>query len=127
MSSSRPSQTTLLNRVEIRRLPGLLHGRDDIHGHVEGLLDPFALVLSLWICALAFDRSVGSQYLILSLAVVMLTFPGRSRLHVNVARLFVDAALYALTLMSLLIFFGWATKHLNVFATAAITNWLWFG
>jgi putative colanic acid biosynthesis UDP-glucose lipid carrier transferase len=127
MSNTRTADRGALPGLEIRQLPGLLHGRDDIHGHVEGLLDAFALVLSLWICAFAFDNDVGSQYLILSLVVVMLAFPGRSRLHVSIARLVVDIVFYALTLMGLLIFFGWATRHLDLFPQAAIVNWLWLG
>lgn len=114
-----------LPQTEIRQLPGLLHGRDDIHGHVEGLLDPLAFVLSLCICAIAFDRDFGPQYLILSLVVVMLTFPGRSRLHVSIPRLIRDLAVSSLTLIGLLIVFGWATGYLNVFPERGILHWLW--
>ncbi len=111
--------------LEIRQLPGLLHGRDDIHGRVEELLDPFSLVLSLAICGLAFDRQAGSAYLILSLVVVMLTSPGRSRLHVTIGRLVRDVTISSFTLIALLIFFGWTTGYLSVFPERAVLNWLW--
>ena len=111
--------------IEIRQLPGLLHGRDDIHGHVERLLDPLGFLLSLGLCGLMFDREPGSPYLILCLGVVMLTFPGRSRLHVPIGRLIRDIVLSAETLMFLLIAFGWATGYLNAFSPQAILNWLW--
>lgn len=111
--------------MEIRQLPGLLHGRDDIHDHVEHLLDPLGLALSICICASFFERDAGSQYLILTLVVVMLTFPGRSRLHISVPRLVRDVVVSTLTLMGLLILFGWATGYLNFFRERAIVNWLW--
>ena len=111
--------------LEIRQLPGLLHGRDDTHAHVERLLDPIALVLSLWITAFAFDDTRGNEYLVLSLVLVTLTFPGRSRLHVSMARLIADVVLLSETLIVLLLFFGWATKNLGLFPEDARLNWLW--
>lgn len=112
-------------RLQVRELPGLLHGRDDIHSHVEALLDPAAFLLSLWICAMAFDREFGTSYLLLSLVLVMLTFPGRSRLHVSMGRLIGDLVVLSTTLTGLLIFFGWATRHLGDFSERAIVHWLW--
>jgi putative colanic acid biosynthesis UDP-glucose lipid carrier transferase len=112
-------------RFEVRELPGLLNGRDDTHAHVEALLDPFALIVSLWIAAFSFDDPGGSHYLILSLVVGMLTFPGKSRLHVTFGRLVSDIIFLSVTLIGLLIFFGWATRHLSLFADRAIVNWFW--
>ncbi len=116
---------TQVASLSIEKLPGLLHGRDDTHAHVETLLDPCALVLSLLICALAFDDNGGTKYLLLSLILVTLTFPGRSRLHVTWLRLFVDLALLSLTLIGLLLFFGWATKTLELFPQRALPYWPW--
>ena len=111
--------------TNVRQLPGLLHGRDNVHAHIEGLLDPAALALSLWIAALAFDPDPGSGYLILTLGLVMLTYPGRSKLHQPVGRLITELIAFSLTLIGLLIFFGWATRHLDLFPERAIVNWLW--
>ncbi len=111
--------------VEIHQLPGLLHGRHDTHAHVETLLDPLALVLSLWFSAFVFDHNLGSQYLISSLVLVTLTFPGRSRVHVSVKRLIVDLLFLSVTLIGLLLFFAWATGHIDLFPRAAIVMWLW--
>lgn len=122
---SRVDSQPVPRAAEIRQLPGLLHGRDDTHAHVERLLDPFALVLSLWIAAFAFDDTRGNEYLVLSLVLVTLTFPGRSRLHVSLARLITDVVLVAETLIVLLVFFGWATRNLDQFPDRAIVNWLW--
>ena len=125
MSTTRSVDGSEVPPIEIRQLPGLLHGRDDIHGHVERLLDPFALILSLCICAVLFDRDAGSPYLILCLGVVMLTFPGRSRLHVPVFKLIRDVVISAETLLFLLIAFGWATGYINAFSREALLHWLW--
>ena len=110
---------------DVRQLPGLLQGRDDLHARLEGLIDPFGLVLSLSISALAFDPMPGSGYFIVALALVMLTAPGRSRLHVPWPRLANDVVVLSTTLIALLIFLGWATRTLNAFAEAAIVNWFW--
>ena len=110
---------------DVRELPGLLHGRDDIHAHVEGLLEPAALVASLGITALLFDPDPGTNYLILALGLVMLTFPGRSRLHLPLGRLLVEVLLLSATLIGLLLFFGWATRHGDLFPERAIAHWTW--
>ena len=106
-------------------MPGLLHGRDDIHGHVEALLDPFALLVSLGLSALLFEKHWGSQYLILALVVLMLTFPGRSRLHVSIPRLVGALVSSSLLLTGLLVLFGWTTGTIGLFSRAAIVNWIW--
>lgn len=124
-SITRGMDGTALPPIEIRQLPGLLHGRDNIHGHVEALLDPLAVVASLIVGAWAFDEPFGPQYLILCLIVVMLTFPGRSRLHVPIGRLVRDSLLMSWALIGLLVVFGWATGYLAAFSDRAIANWLW--
>ncbi len=111
--------------VEVRQLPGLLHGRDDTHAHVETLLDPLGLLLSLWISAFLYDDTRGSEYLISSLVLVTLTFPGRSRLHVSIKRLVGGLLFMAFTLIGLLVFFAWATGNLHLFPDRAILCWLW--
>jgi len=119
------AETRPFPAVDIRQLPGLLHGRDDTHAHIEAMLDPAAFIVSLWITAVLFDEARGSAYLILSLVVVMLTFPGRSRLHVPMARLVIDLVFLSVTLIGLLVFFGWATRHLSLFSERTIVNWFW--
>jgi len=111
--------------MEIRQLPGLLHGRDDTHATIEALVDPFCIVLSLGITALLFDPPGHSDYLVLALILVTLTFPGRSRLHVTLPRLLIDLVALSTTLIVLLLFFGWATQHLTVFPRRAILHWFW--
>ncbi|MEO8935370.1 MAG: undecaprenyl-phosphate glucose phosphotransferase [Burkholderiaceae bacterium] len=111
--------------VAIHQLPGLLHGRDDTHAHVETLLDPIALVLSLWISAFAFDNTRGSAYLVSSLVLITLSYPGRSRVHVSIPRLVTDLVLLSFTLIGLLLFFAWATGNIGLYADRAIVCWLW--
>ncbi len=125
MSTRSTVEPSPLQGTEISQLPGLLHGRDDTHAHVEALLDPAALVLSLWVVGWGFDATMGSEYLFLSLGVAMLTYPGRSRVHLHLHRLVASTVLLALTVIGLLIFFGWATRSLDLFPQAVITGWLW--
>ena len=77
MSNTTGLESGALRPLDVRQMPGLLHGRDDTHAHIEAMLDPAAFIVSLWITAALFDDARGSAYLILSLVVVMLTFPGR--------------------------------------------------
>ncbi len=114
-----------LTSNEIRQLPGLLHGRDDTHAHVEALLDPIGLTLSLWLSALIFDGQLRTEYLFLTVVLITLSFPGKSRLHVPLLRLVVDLVFLSITLTALLVFFGWATKALNGFPAPVILNWFW--
>ncbi len=114
-----------LTSTEIRQLPGLLHGRDDTHAHVEALLDPIGLTVALWLSALCFDGQTRTEYLFLTLVLITLSFPGKSRLHVPLLRLFIDLVCLSITLIVLLIFFGWSTRSLNAFPAAVIVNWFW--
>ena len=121
-STAEPSRAAGL---EIRQLPGLLHGRNNTHAHVETLLDPAAFLLSLWLSVAMFDGGAPGQYLVPSLVLVMLTFPGRSRLHVSISRLCADVTFISLTLIALLVFFAWGTGHIAAYPRPVITNWLW--
>jgi putative colanic acid biosysnthesis UDP-glucose lipid carrier transferase len=125
MSSLYSIQARPFRGVEVRQLPGLLHGRDDTHAHIETLLDPLAIIASLWISAFAFDDTRGPEYLVLSLVLVLITFPGKSRLHVPWFRLVTDLALLSTILIGLLVIFGWATRNLRLFPVDAILAWLW--
>ena len=120
-----PVNASPLTSIQIRQLPGLLHGRDDTHAHVEALLDPIALAIALWISALAFDSVRRTEYLFLTLVLVTLTFPGKSRLHVPFRRLVFGCIYLSVTLTVLLLFFGWATRSLNAFPSRVIVNWFW--
>jgi hypothetical protein len=75
------SASAWLNQREPRSM-GL--GRSHLFTAVEAGLDPLVLVFSLWALAFYFEGSVRPAYLILSLIVFSLTFPGSSQLRLPV-------------------------------------------
>ena len=60
--------------------------RDQLLNTIEVLIDPMALVLSLWVVTLLFEGYLAPRYVILSLAVFSLTFPGATLLNTSVLR-----------------------------------------
>lgn len=100
-------------------------GRSYIFRIIESALDPFILVLSLWILAFYFDGSIKPPYLILSVVVFSLTFPGASRLKYSVERMVFNILFYWFWIAGMLILVGYTTEYLFRFPTAFIFNWLW--
>lgn len=89
------------------------------------LLDPVALVLSLWIAAIFTLGELTPPYLILSLLIFSLTLPGTIRLQASnlhvIRSILIEWALIA----SLFYFFGYASGYLEYFAPETMMIWLW--
>ena len=89
------------------------------------LLDPVALVLSLWIAAFFTLGELTPPYLILSLLIFSLTLPGTIRLQASnlhvIRSILIEWALIA----SLFYFFGYASGYLEYFAPETMMIWLW--
>ncbi len=111
--------------IRFRRASRLTIGRGNLINILESLLDPIILVASLWAVAAYVEGTLDPPYLILSLIVFSLTFPGASRLHMPVWRAARNIILGWLGIGALLIFFGYATRYLRVFDADAILMWLW--
>ena len=107
------------------REPRLDLGRSYIFRIIESALDPAILVFSLWILALYFDGSIKPPYLILSVVVFSLTFPGTSRLRISAERMVFNILFHWFWIAGLLLVVGFATDYLFRFPTAFIINWLW--
>ncbi len=89
-------------------------------------LDPLILVFSLWVVALYFEKSVGPAYLILSILVFSLTFPGKSQLRLPLLKVIANVGLQWIWVAGLLLLTGLATDYLYKFPTVVVVNWLWF-
>jgi putative colanic acid biosynthesis UDP-glucose lipid carrier transferase len=109
--------------LQARRATSLAVKSHNLIGIVEALLDASMLVGTLWVVAFTVDRGLGAEYLVLSVVLVALTFPGHSKLRVTPSRLLLDTCINWVVLFGLLLFFGYATKHLRDFSPAAITLW----
>lgn len=100
-------------------------GRGNILHLLEITLDPFALVFSLLAVAYAVNHRLDPDYLLLSLLVFSITFPGVLHLHDPYARLVRKIALGWIGIAGLLLFFGYATQYIRHFDNDVILIWLW--
>ena len=112
------------SRNTARRAPAHF-ATDDLLSAIEAMLDPGVLVATLWILALWFEGELAPPYLILSVIVFSITFPGTSRLQLPVRRVFADVIFNWLWIAALLLLTGLATRYIREFSDAAISAWLW--
>jgi putative colanic acid biosynthesis UDP-glucose lipid carrier transferase len=111
--------------IRIRRASALTIGRDNIINLVESLLDPVVLVLSLWALAIYVEGELTPPYLILSVIMFSLTFPGTSRLPLPVWKVIRNIIGSWLIIATLLLFFGYASRYIRLFDKDAVLLWLW--
>src|SRR6185312_2200937 len=87
-------------------------GGSQLLNTLETALGPLVLVFSLWALAFHFENSVPPAYLILSLIVFSLVFPGTSQLHLPIVRVLFNIAFQWLWLAGILLLTGYATHYL---------------
>lgn len=100
-------------------------GRSHIFRVIESALDPLVLVFSLWALAYYFEGSVRPPYLILSIIVFSLTFPGASRLRLSVGKLAFNIIFHWVWIAGLLLLTGFTTDYIYRFSSSVIGHWLW--
>jgi putative colanic acid biosynthesis UDP-glucose lipid carrier transferase len=100
-------------------------GRSNVFRVIEAALDPLVLVFSLWALAFYFGGSVSPPYLILSVIVFSLAFPGSSQLRLSIWRVVFNIAFHWLWIAALLLLTGYATDYVYRFSVAVVGNWLW--
>ena len=123
-SSSRiDSKSRIASRF--RRASSLAIGRDNLLELAEALLEPLALVFSLWAVAYYYEGEVLPQFLILSVVLFALTFPGSMRLELPIWRATKSICLEWFLLASLLLLLGYATRYLRVFPKSIVLTLLW--
>jgi putative colanic acid biosynthesis UDP-glucose lipid carrier transferase len=106
-----------------RREPAPL-GKDNLLSSIEAGLEPFALIASLWGVAIYFEDGLPGAYLILSVIVFSITFPGKSRLNKPWLALTGSVVLNWTWTGGLLLLTGFATGYEREFAHEAIVAWL---
>lgn len=106
-----------------RREPAPL-GKDNLLSSIEAGLEPFALIASLWGVAIYFEGGLPGAYLILSVIVFSITFPGTSRLHKPWLALIGSILLNWAWTGGLLVLTAFATGYEREFAHNAIVAWL---
>ena len=109
--------------IHTRRLPVAL-GKDNLLSVFESLLDPCILVISLWLVAFVLEGELQPAYLILSVIVFSITFPGLSRLHSTRWRMITDVLFSWVWTALLLVALGIATSYIDEFPLETIIVWL---
>lgn len=100
-------------------------GRDQLLGVIEMLADPGSLTISLWLLAIQIEGELLPSYLLLSVLLFALTFPGTSRLHSSIGRLAFDVMAGWFWIAALLIFLGIASQYIHLFSNDVLITWLW--
>lgn len=101
-------------------------GQNRLLQALEALLEPVMTVLSLWFLVWLFDDELGSQWLIASVVVFALAFPGRKQLRLSPRRVVATTLFTWAWSAGLLLIMGFATGHMNDFDPQVVMNWLWF-
>jgi putative colanic acid biosysnthesis UDP-glucose lipid carrier transferase len=100
-------------------------GRSHLFTSIEAALDPLIFVFSLWGLAFYVEGVVAPGYLILSVIVFSLTFPGTSQLRLPTRKLLFNVAFQWIWIAGLLLLTGLATGYFYDFSMRVLGNWLW--
>jgi len=93
---------------------------------IEALLEPVAAVLSLWLLAWLVEGALSPLWLVASVLVFALAYPGRSHLRSSPARVIWRVLLAWSFIAGLLLLLGFATGFIYDFSRVVVLNWLWF-
>ncbi len=94
-----PSAAAISNRSRTASL-----GKDNLLSVFELSVGPLALMFSLWALAYYFEGAIYSAYIILSILVFALTFPGHARLQSPIFSVFVNIVINWVWVAGLLLF-----------------------
>jgi len=117
-----PSQTS---RVTFRKATRIPVGRDQLLNMLEFSFGPLVLAISLWAVALWYDGFLAPQYVVLSLIVFSLTFPGSTYLAIPFWSVFRRIVVGWIAISGLLLLFGYASGYLQHFDYALLRTWWW--
>jgi putative colanic acid biosynthesis UDP-glucose lipid carrier transferase len=122
-----PSVSQAATPIVFRKSGRLTVGRDQLLNLLEILVEPVALVISLWVCALYYQEArLDARHVILAVIVFALSFPGPARLTQSPLRAVRNILLGWIALAGLLMMFGYASGYLGFFHTNEMLTWLWF-
>lgn len=111
--------------IRFRRASTLTLGWNNLLLLAAALLDPVALVISVWTVAYYTQGALTPDYLVLSLLVFSLTLPGKVRLQMSIWQLLRSIIGGWVIIAALLIAFGYASGYIYLFDHDAVVLWLW--
>ncbi|MGE3532915.1 MAG: undecaprenyl-phosphate glucose phosphotransferase [Steroidobacteraceae bacterium] len=111
--------------VTFRKAARIPVGRDQLLDTIELLVDPLALTISLWALTVLFEGYLAPRYVILSLIVFSLTFPGATHLNGSLWRLLRMVVLSWLVMGGLMFVFAYASGYIRYFNLELLMTWFW--
>ncbi len=87
-------------------------------------LDPLVILCCLYACAAWFGQRFDGRYLLLTLLVFSLTFPGNLSMASSNTALLREIVLGWLVLVVILLFFGYATGYIGAFPVQMLLAWI---
>jgi putative colanic acid biosynthesis UDP-glucose lipid carrier transferase len=99
-------------------------GKDNLLSVFEIGLEPIVLVISLWAVAMYFDGGLSAPYLILSVLLFAITFPGTPRLGMAPWQIVAAVAVSWIWTAALLLLTGYATGYQHEFSRRVMLIWL---
>ena len=100
-------------------------GKDNLLSVFTTLLTPASLVISLWGVCYYYEGELRPTYLLLSVLVFALTFPGKSRLQRPLPSVALNILLNWAWVVGLLLVTGFATGYRDEFYGKALVAWFW--
>lgn len=100
-------------------------GRDQLLNTLEFLIEPLVLALSLWAVTLLHNGYLAPRYILLSLVVFSVTFPGATYLTQAPMSVVRSILLGWFAISGLMFLFGYASGYLNYFDLNVLTIWFW--
>ena len=111
--------------VTFRKATRMPVGRDQLLNMLEYSIDPLVLALSLWAVTLVYQGYLAPRYVILSLLVFALTFPGSTHLTQSPWSVVRHIALSWFAISGLLFLLGYGTGYMRYFDLQLLGTWWW--
>ena len=100
-------------------------GQGNALGMLDRLVCPSAHIAALWMAVFIWNGSVQAPYVMLSLLVFALTFPGNQRLQSKPRTLVFDVLFNWLWIALLLMLAGYSSGYVDDFPPVVLLTWLW--
>jgi putative colanic acid biosysnthesis UDP-glucose lipid carrier transferase len=94
-----------------------------LHVLIKILIDPVLMIATLFLLAIYYEDKLASQYIVLSIMLFALSFPGSWQNSKSFRSDVFNTLLQWFLILGLLLFFGYATGFLNHFPLQVIFSW----
>jgi putative colanic acid biosynthesis UDP-glucose lipid carrier transferase len=108
-----------------RRATSITLDRSSLLNLIGAFVDPLACIFSLYILVLFKESELTPPYLILSLLMFAISFPGDSEIHLSIPSKIKHIWFDWIVKVGLLAFFGYASRYLDYFNDDVLIAWFW--